>query len=127
MTTGIITGNGTLADDPVNGSGLNMKVFVFNFDGAKDWVLSHDKERAEEFYKNETSNWNLDGYEVTELSEKQMKEHYILDPNETEPDPEEEEYNEDDYCNGCKVIESFYNYALDENNHYSHIICSNEY
>lgn len=104
-----------------------MKVFEFNWQGSIDWVLSNSQEEAEEFYKNESSNSDLDDYKITELSEKQSREYSLIDPNEPEPDEDEEDYCEDDYCSGYKILESFHDYALDPSNQYNHIICSNEF
>jgi len=91
-----------------------MKVFEFRWPGGeKDWVLAEDKNEAKGFYLRHTGCGDLGGCVIRALSEKELKDHYILDVDVTE-DYEDPEINEDDYCNGYKIIETFADYAARE-------------
>lgn len=54
---------------------------------------------------------NVVGYIVTIMSDQEMKDIYLTDINEAEPDPEEVDYNEDDYMCGYKIIETLDQYV----------------
>mgnify|MGYP003140102522 CR=1 FL=1 len=103
-----------------------MKIFDFTWPhGDSAFVFAPDKDTAVDFYKAQIGEHGLLGCEkIEEIPKERWSCHYILDPNETEPDPDES-YDEDDYCNGYKIIESFADYAKREKS--TDIICTTEY
>lgn len=90
-----------------------MKIFKFYWKDvdATDWVYAHDKEDAEDFYLGFTQCGDLEGCVIRELPEEEWSTTFITDINEAEPDPDEVDYDEDDYCCGFKIQESFAEYA----------------
>ncbi len=93
-------------------SSEKMKIIVFEWKGGEqDWVFAESIEDAKEFYIKHTGCENLQGCEVTIVPEKDWADNYLINASESEPDPNEEGYNEEDYFNGYKIIESFAQYA----------------
>jgi hypothetical protein len=89
-----------------------MKIYVFKWSGGQeDWVFAPTMKDAKEFYLKFTGCGDLSSCEVQIVSKKEWKTHFILDINEAEPDPEEVEYNEEDYSCGYKIEETFADYA----------------
>ncbi len=102
-----------------------MRIYVFKWNPEKDWVFAPTMKEAREFYLNFTACGNLEGCEVKVVPKKDWGNNYILDINESEPDPDEVEYDEDDYCNGYKIEQTFSEYA--ENNTITDMIATTEY
>tara|TARA_R110001606_G_scaffold396386_2_gene570405 strand:- start:278 stop:583 length:306 start_codon:yes stop_codon:yes gene_type:complete len=88
-----------------------MKIYEFKSCGETDWVFAPDMDEAKLFYLNFTGCGDLTATKIEEVDKSKWKEMYLLDINESEPD-EDEEYNEDDYSCGYKIIENFEGYAL---------------
>lgn len=89
-----------------------MNIYEFEHDnGAKDWVFAPNIKEGKEFYLNFAGCGDLVGTKVKRIPKSKWSEMYILDLNEGEPYDEEEEYNEDDYCNGYKIEQTFAEYA----------------
>ena len=89
-----------------------MNFYEFTYEGgARDWVYAPGEEEAKQFYIDQTGCHNIDGYTVRLVPEDEWQTTYILDSNESEPDEDEEEYNEDDYHNGYKILMNFKEYA----------------
>jgi|GEM_PF-1575795 len=90
-----------------------MKIFSFTFYSDTDWVLAPDEEEACKFYQSFIDCVDLTGCTVKEIPESQWSSMYILDINEFQPDEDDEDYNEDDYCSGYKIDGTFADYAKD--------------
>jgi hypothetical protein len=89
----------------------NMKIYEFTYSGGEtDWVFAPSKKAAKKFYIAFTSCGDLTETEVKKVPKNKWSEMYLLDIENTEPD-EDEEYNEEDYSCGYKIIESFVDYA----------------
>jgi hypothetical protein len=99
-----------------------MQIYEFSWDENTDWVFASDEEEAREFYLGHTGCGDLIACEVKEVPREEWKDNYILDINEPEPYDDEEDYNEEDYSCGYKIIESFEEYA--KNNSVTDIICT---
>ncbi len=103
-----------------------MNIYIFEyFSGEKDWVFAPTMKEAKGFYLKHTDCGDLDGYTVKIVPKKEWGNHYILDINESEPDPDEIEYNEDDYSGGYKIQETFAEYAA--RNTQTDMICTTEF
>lgn len=103
-----------------------MWIYLFKWkDGEKDWVFAPDIKEAREFYLNHTQCGDLENCEVSRVPKKEWSSHLLLDINESEPDPEEVEYNEDDYSCGYKVQETFAEYSARETT--TDLIATTEY
>lgn len=101
-----------------------FKVFEFEFifNNKSDYnelVVAKDIEEAKQYYMQQTNSSSLDGYLVKDLCNT-LDNIYLCDENETEPDPDEEEYSEDDYCGGYKIKYTLNEYL--ELNQFTHII-----
>lgn len=90
---------------------MEMKIFKYDWGSEQEWMFAPDRETSDKVYLSITGCVDLDDCEVTELPQSKWESMYVLDPNETEPYDDEVEYNEDDYCNGLKIIETFAEYA----------------
>lgn len=103
-----------------------MNIYEFGYSGGEtDWVFAPDIEEAKDFYLKFTGCGDLTLTKVKEVPKDKWNEMYLLDPNDSEPDEDEEGYNEDDYCNGIKIIETFAEYA--ERNTVIDMIATTEY
>lgn len=103
-----------------------MKIYEFEFDGgATDWVFAPDVDEAKEFYLDYSGCGDGDGYKVREVPKSEWDDKYLLDINDMEPCDSDVEYNEDDYSNGYKIIESFADYA--KHNSITDIIATTEF
>ena len=105
-----------------------MKIFEFKFSGGEiDWVFDESKKDAKETYLriNGFNISDLDKCKISNVPKNKWKELFLLDPNELEPDPDDVEYNEDDYYCRLKIIESFAEYAARNNQPY--IIATTEF
>ena len=88
-----------------------MKIFEFKWPGGeKDWMFSYDMEEAKETHLSITGCGDHDDCSITAIPESRWSECYILDISIYE-DPESDDYNEDDYCNGYKIEMTFAEYA----------------
>ncbi len=112
---------------------MEYGIFKFEFsDGACDYVVAKEKDEAIERHLAETACGDHDGCEITKLTEDQLKEHTLLDINESEPeelekdDPDYVEWDEDDYCTGYLIISTFDEYLKDDGG-YTHFLCTSEY
>jgi len=102
-----------------------MNIYTFKYSGGEtDWIFAPNIKEAKDFYLNFTGCGDLIGTEVKRLPKSKWNETYLLDPSESEPD-EEEDYNEEDYFCGLKIIETFAEYA--ERNTVTDIIATTEY
>lgn len=103
-----------------------MKIYEFKWQSdATDWVFAKGINDAKEYYLMQIGRDDLDGCKVNPVPKKEWNNIYIINPDESEPDPDEVEYDEDDYCNGYKIIESFAEYA--QKNTTRDIIASTEF
>jgi|SRR5690554_5895573 len=108
-----------------------MKIFEFQKIGKagnSDWIFAIDKEDAIEFYLGFTGLFrsDLNDYKITEIPKDKWSENYILDISDIEPcEFGCEDYNEDDYFHGFKIIETFAEYA--ERNTCTDIIATTDY
>ena len=88
-----------------------MNIYEFSYSvGQSDWVLAPAIKDAKDFYLKFTGCGDLTMTEVKVVPKSKWNEMYLLDPNESEPD-EDEDYNEEDYSCGLKIIETFAEYA----------------
>lgn len=103
-----------------------MRIYVFEHSGGeKDWVFAPTMKEAKEFYLGFTQCGDLESTKVETVPKKEWKYNYLLDINESEPDPDEVEYDEDDYMGGYKIKETFAEYA--ERNSTIDMIATTEY
>jgi hypothetical protein len=83
-----------------------MKFYIYKFTeaGITDWICAPNKKEAIGIYDG-----NPNFAEINRLTKEELKNSYITDPNESEPDWDEYEGDdrEDDYCNGFKIVASF--------------------
>lgn len=90
-----------------------MRIYEFSHDEhTQDWVLAPSKKEAKKFYLGFTDCGDLTGIIVKKIPKKKWSEMYILNPDNVEPDEDDENYNEENYCGGYEIIESFAEYAL---------------
>ncbi len=77
--------------------------------GIIDWVFASNKREAIEVVKS----WDVDLFEfnIIRVPRSEWKKRYILDIN--HPEPEEEDYNEEEYSCGYKIMATFEEYARD--------------
>ena len=102
-----------------------MKIYRFEYSGGEtDWVFAPNVKEAKEFYLNFTGCSDLTNTTIKLVPKSKWNEAYLLDPNEIEPD-EDEDYNEEDYSCGLKIIETFAEYAA--RNSVIDIIATTEY
>ena len=103
-----------------------MKIFEFAYPkGETDWIFAPDIKEAKKFYLNYTGCGDLEGVKIKDIPKSEWKNQYLIDPEDTEPDEDEEGYNEDDYWAGMKIIETFAEYA--ERNTVTDMIATTEY
>jgi hypothetical protein len=104
-----------------------MNVYQFKYhSGETDWVVAPEMREAKSFYKNHIGDTDLEGFEVTKLTKKQLREHHILDVDSPEPDIDgEEEYNPDEYSNGFKILMTFEEYLKTAKS--TELFCTSEY
>jgi len=89
-----------------------MWIYEFSHSGGEtDWVFAPNIKEAKYFYLRFTSCGDLSATTVKKVPKSKWGEMYLLDPNESEPYDDEEEYNEDDYWCGLKIMETFAEYA----------------
>jgi len=90
-----------------------MKIYEFKFSGGEtDWVLAPNMKEAKEFYLNFTGCGDLTNSTVRSVPKKEWDTMYLLDINDSDPyDEESEDYNEDDYSCGYRIIETMKEYA----------------
>ncbi len=112
----------------------NMKIFEFKFDETvSDWIFAATRREAKRFYKKFNNLPDLDDYEIINIPENTWDDCFILDPNEMEPDPDDEDYHidfpsghdEGNYDAGLKIIMSFAEYAKE--NSITDIIATTEF
>lgn len=100
-----------------------MNIYTFTYYGGEtDWVFAPDIKEAKDFYLKFTGCGDLTLITVKRVPKSKWNEMYLLDPNESVPD---EDYNEDDYSCGLKIIETFAEYA--ERNTVTDMIATTEY
>lgn len=88
-----------------------MRIYVFKyFSNEADWVFAPTMKEAKEFYLKHTGCGDLEGCTVELVPKKEWNIHYILDINEAKVFDDEID-NEDDYCGGYRIIETFAEYA----------------
>jgi hypothetical protein len=73
-----------------------------------DWVLAPNIQQAKEFYLAHSGCIDLDGYAIKSIPKSEWGNCYIIDINEPKPI---ENFIEDEYFNGYKIIETFADYA----------------
>ena len=108
----------------IHSNGLNIYTFSYS-EGETDWVFAPNIKEAKDFYLKFTGCGDLTLTEVKRLPKGKWDETYLLDPNEMEPNEEDEDYNEDEYSCGLKIIETFAEYA--ERNTVTDMIATTEY
>ena len=103
-----------------------MKIYEFKYKGGEtDWVFATDMKEAKEFYINHTGCVDLIRCDVKIVPKKDWDSTYILDIDKSEPNPDEVNYNENDYCCGYKIKETFADYA--ERETITEMICTTEF
>lgn len=103
-----------------------MRIYKFQFPGGeKDWVFAPTMKEAKVFYLNHTQCGDLDSCHVSIVPKKEWSHNVILDINEMEPDPDDVDYDEDDYACGYKIQQTFAEYA--EKNTSTDLICTTEF
>ena len=88
---------------------MEKKIFAFDFGGVTDWVLAKDPDQAKEFYETFTQCGEVADDEIREVPESEWNTSYILDTEDFEPDGDD--HDEDDYCNGYKIEMTFAEFA----------------
>tara|TARA_R110002020_G_C15833603_1_gene734445 strand:+ start:101 stop:433 length:333 start_codon:yes stop_codon:yes gene_type:complete len=105
----------------------DLKVYEIkcSVSGVIEWVTALNEDQADEVY------WNYTGESVKQnefqmrcVPDSELGEMLMINPSETEPDPEEVEYSEDDYLNGYKITGTFTEYMGKAN--LPHYISSSE-
>jgi hypothetical protein len=85
-----------------------MKMYIYKFTeaGVTDWICAPNKKKAIGIYEGDP---NI--AVITRLTKDELKNNYIIDPNESEPDWDEYEGEdqEENYCDGYKIM-----YTLEE-------------
>ena len=108
---------------PIENLKANMNIYEFKWDvGSTDWVFAPTMKEAKVFYMNFTGCYDLTSTTVKRVLKSKWNEMYLLDIDESEPD---EDYNEDDYSCGLKIIETFAEYA--QRNTRTDMISTTEY
>jgi len=103
-----------------------MWIYEFSYSGGEtDWVFAPNIKEAKDFYLGFTGCGDLTNATVKRVPKSKWSGMYLLDINESEPDPDEVDYDEDDYCNGYKIQETFAEYA--ERNTTTDMIATTEY
>ena len=88
-----------------------MRIYQFEYPrNERDWVFAPTMKEAKEFYISFTECGDLNNVKVSVVPKKEWCNHYILDINESEPESDED-YNEDDYSCGYKILNTFAEYA----------------
>jgi hypothetical protein len=86
-----------------------MKMYIYKFEeaGVIDWICAPNIKEAIGIYEGDPNS-----AVISRLKKEELKDSYIIDPNESEPDWDEYdgEDTEDDYCDGYKIIESMEEY-----------------
>lgn len=103
-----------------------MRIYEFDFGGAKDWVFAPNMKEAKKFYISFTDCGDLDGCKVKIVPKSKWEEMKIIDPDEREPDLMDDDYGkEGNFYNGYRIIETFKDYA--ERNTQTDMIASTEF
>jgi len=103
-----------------------MWIYEFSYSGGEtDWVFAPNMKEAKDCYLRVTGCVDLSETTVKRVPKSKWSKMYLLDPNQMEPYDDEEEYNEDDYLCGLKIIETFAEYA--ERNTKTDMIATTEY
>jgi hypothetical protein len=86
---------------------MKFHIYKFTESGVTDWICAPNKKEAILIYEG-----NPNHAEISRLTKEELKNSYITDPNESEPDWDDYEGDEteDDYCNGYKIVESLEEY-----------------
>lgn len=89
-----------------------MKIYKFEYEGETDWVCASNIKEARDFYSSQTGISSFEDTIVKALTKKELKNSYILDLSESEPDWDEYDgdLTEDDFSCGYMIIESFADY-----------------
>ena len=100
-----------------------MNIYEFSYSaGETDWVFAPNIKEAKGFYLSFTDCGDLTLATVKRVPKSKWNEMYLVDPNESEPD---DDYEEDDYACGYKIIETFADYA--RRNTITDMIATTEY
>ena len=105
-----------------------MKIYEFNWAMVKDWVLAPNIKEAKEFYMSYLGCDNLDECEVSSLPKDEWSECNLLDINDIAPEEGDDgydDYDEEDYCGGYRIIETFADFAAREKN--TCLVAKNEF
>jgi len=91
---------------------MDKHIFEFNYNNGeiKDWVYADNEDEAVDLFCNKVGDSEKgarDSHVITIMPREDWKTVYTIDPNESEPDPDEIEYDEDDYCQGYKIVGTF--------------------
>jgi len=86
---------------------MKFHIYQFTESGVTEWICAPNKKKAIAFYEGNPKN-----AEIKRVTKEELKNSYITDPNESEPDWDDYEGDEteDDYCNGYKIVESLEEY-----------------
>lgn len=96
-----------------------MEIFEFKYKDGEiiEWVYANNKQEAIECCCNESGNtehYVTANYVIGILDRDKWSDYKLIDPNEMEPDPDGEDYNEEDYSGGYKIIETFKEFVSGE-------------
>jgi len=102
-----------------------MKIYEFvHSEGETDWIFAPNIKEAREFYQRHTGSDPIE-CNVKAVKKSAWKNMCLLDTDEPGPDFDDVNYNEEDYCNGYKIISTFADYA--ENNTVTDLIATTEF
>ena len=86
---------------------MKFHIYEFTESGVTDWICAPNKKEAVAIYEGD-----INFTEIKRLTKDELKNSYITDPNESEPDWDEYEGDdqEEDYSGGYKIIENMEEY-----------------
>lgn len=92
-----------------------MKIYKFQYKGKggdTEWVCAPNIKEARKFYTSESGVDSFEDFIVKALTKEELKNSYLLDADESEPDWEEYEgdLTEDDFSCGYLIIETMEEY-----------------
>lgn len=99
---------------------------IYKFEGDEtDWICARTEERAIEVFNSHHGNAGepLGDIELTEVTDNELRTSYILDINELEP--EDEDFDEEEYFNGYKIKRTLYEEMKDAK--FSHFVCTTDF
>jgi hypothetical protein len=102
-----------------------MKIYVFDWGGATEWVAAKSLKQAKECYEYETGNSDTDDCDISLMPREKWGDALLCDHEEREPIGEE--YDKNNYHKGYKIIMTFEEYMNECVGNEPEIIASTEY